>query len=186
MITTLQLTMYSLVMLRWQFRHCHDIQVFLLGSSMGGTIALLLGEKYPNLYNGVLDISGPKSLTSYYNSLSLALQNPALPPMLRIAYEKQIADVEAEFAGAPDEKPKAYERFSPVAHADITIPVLSFAGDLEPNKGGVIVYALAVAEAGRSEYYRYYIVSGGGHTDPPVIDSVLIHFNELVDYPVGW
>ena len=33
-------------------------KVFLYGSVMGANFALLLGEKYPNLYSGVLDVGG--------------------------------------------------------------------------------------------------------------------------------
>ncbi len=42
-------------------------KVILVGASMGGTISLLLGEKYPELYDGVLDICGGKDLTARYN-----------------------------------------------------------------------------------------------------------------------
>jgi pimeloyl-ACP methyl ester carboxylesterase len=42
-------------------------KVYLVGVSMGGKIALLLGEKYPKVYSGVLDISGGKNTTDFYN-----------------------------------------------------------------------------------------------------------------------
>ena len=35
---------------------------------------------------------------------------------------------------------------------------------------------IAVAKAGRSEYYREYTVDPGMHADPPVIDEALIRF----------
>ena len=41
-------------------------KVYIFGGSMGGEIALLLGEKYPNIYSGVLDICGPKDLVAAY------------------------------------------------------------------------------------------------------------------------
>ena len=37
-------------------------EVYLVGFSMGGLVACLLGEKYPNLYDGVLDVCGAKDV----------------------------------------------------------------------------------------------------------------------------
>ena len=37
-------------------------EVYLVGFSMGGLVACLLGEKYPNLYDGVLDVCGSKDV----------------------------------------------------------------------------------------------------------------------------
>jgi triacylglycerol esterase/lipase EstA (alpha/beta hydrolase family) len=42
-------------------------KVFVIGHSMGGAIALLLGEKYPEPYDGVLDISGMRDIVMGYN-----------------------------------------------------------------------------------------------------------------------
>ena len=43
-------------------------KVFLLGVSMGGEIAFLLGEKYPDLYCGVLDVCGVKDVASLWET----------------------------------------------------------------------------------------------------------------------
>ena len=43
-------------------------KVFLYGISMGGDIALLTGQKYPQLYSGVLDIAGTKDSIDLYNT----------------------------------------------------------------------------------------------------------------------
>jgi predicted esterase len=37
-------------------------KVYLVGFSMGGLVACILGEKYPNLYDGVLDVCGAKDV----------------------------------------------------------------------------------------------------------------------------
>jgi len=46
-------------------------KVLLLGISMGGDVALQLGAKYPQLYDGVLDICGTKDAAAQYNDKML-------------------------------------------------------------------------------------------------------------------
>src|SRR4030065_136748 len=43
-------------------------KVFLIGASMGGNVALMLGEKYPNVYSGVLDMYGSKDIKNQYET----------------------------------------------------------------------------------------------------------------------
>jgi len=43
-------------------------KIFVMGGSMGGAVAILLGEKYPDLYSGVLDLCGAKDLTVTVNN----------------------------------------------------------------------------------------------------------------------
>jgi len=42
-------------------------KVFLIGLSMGGQIDLMLADKFPDLYAGVLDVCGNKDTTAFYN-----------------------------------------------------------------------------------------------------------------------
>jgi pimeloyl-ACP methyl ester carboxylesterase len=42
-------------------------KIFLIGLSMGGQIDLMLADKYPDLYAGVLDVCGNKDTTAFYN-----------------------------------------------------------------------------------------------------------------------
>lgn len=42
-------------------------KVFLIGLSMGGQIDLMLVDKFPDLYAGVLDVCGNKDTTAFYN-----------------------------------------------------------------------------------------------------------------------
>jgi len=178
-------------------------KVFLIGHSMGGAIALLLGEKYPGLYDGVLDISGMRDIVMGYNdsvegiaeieSIPEAIWNN-LPPSLQ-AYLSQLllllkqmtADMEAQYGGTYDDKPQHYERLNPVDNAEISIPMISVTGaqdQLSTNQ--VHTFENAVAEAGCSEYYQLYIVPAGDHANPPTINAALSHFAELVNYPDGW
>ncbi len=152
-------------------------KVFLIGTSMGGNIALLLGEKYPDLYSGVLDICGVKDLKSLYEGaqyvLSLTDQQISdllgipieLVPYYRAFVEGWLADVQVECGGTLEDKPQAYEKISPTCHADITRPVISVIGGMDyivpPEQ--TEMYQNAVALAGRSDLYRLYTVPLGGH-----------------------
>jgi len=166
-------------------------KVFIIGHSMGGAIALMLGEKYPELYDGVLDISGMKDIIMYYTFM-VALINgpmwPSLPAPLKANLLQMKADMEAQYGGTYDDKPKAYERLNPTSNAKISIPVITVNGaqDKYSSLQQTHSYENAVAEAGCSEYYKLYIANPGQHDDPPTIDAALSHFEELVDYPVGW
>jgi hypothetical protein len=54
---------------------------------MGGLIGLLLGEKYPELYDGVLDISAMKDVILGYPQLVAIINGPNwpnIPPALKL------------------------------------------------------------------------------------------------------
>ena len=62
-------------------------KVFIIGHSMGGLIGLLLGEKYPELYDGVLDISAMKDVILGYPQLVAIINGPNwpnIPPALKL------------------------------------------------------------------------------------------------------
>jgi len=169
-------------------------KVFLIGASMGGNVALLLGEKYPDLYSGVLDICGVKDLKSLYEAAQevLSLSDEEISdqlgiplwyvPIYRLFVENWLADIQIECGGTPEDKPKAYEGISPTYHADITKPVISVIGGIDyvVPPWQTEMYQDAVALAGRSDLYRVYIVPLGGHCDGPVIVEALYRFGELV------
>jgi len=169
-------------------------KVFIIGRSLGGAIVLLLGEKYPELYDGVLDISGVKNVTQLYVDLVALINSPGwpytLPPDRQASFMQMVMDIEAEYGGTYDEKPQHYEKRNPVSNAEISIPIISVHGAQDPNmrptSKQALSYGIAVDAAGCSEYYRVYVADPGKHGDPPVIDEALIRFEELVDYPVGW
>jgi hypothetical protein len=191
MSTTFQLTLFSLLMLRCQFRCWRDIKVFIIGHSMGGAIALLLGEKYPQLYDGVLDISAMRDIILGYTDSVFLINSPGIwstiPPDVQALLLNMVADMEAAFGGSYDDKPEAYERLNPVDNAEIRIPMISVtgAGDkLSVNQ--VNTFKDAVDAAGCSEYYRLYVVPAGDHANAITINAALSHFAELVDYPDGW
>jgi pimeloyl-ACP methyl ester carboxylesterase len=178
-------------------------KVFLIGHSMGGAIGLLLGEKYPELFDGVLDISGMRDIVlGYTDSIEGIAEIESIPeevwnnldPYLQ-AYLTQLllllkhmtADMEVQFGGTYDNKPQHYERLNPVDNAEISIPMISVTGAQDQvSTNQVYTFENAVAEAGCSEYYRLYIVPAGDHANPPTINAALSHFNELVNYPLGW
>jgi hypothetical protein len=98
-----------------------------------------------------------------------------------------VADMEAEFGKTYDDKQQHYERLNPVDNAEISIPMISVTGvgdQLSTNQAHT--FENAVDAAGCSEYYRLYMVPGGDHGNATTINAALSHFEELVDYPVGW
>jgi acetyl esterase/lipase len=159
-------------------------RVFLFGGSMGGQIALLLGEKYPNVYSGVLDICGPKDLVTMYNDgsylASATLEQiraffgwPATAPAdSTVQFFKDFAaksgvDLIAETGGSPTTAPQAYEKISPINHVNIGIPVISLVGtkDYIVALSQTQTYQSAITAAGHSESYKMIVVQGGGHID---------------------
>ena len=158
---------------------------------MGGAIGLLLGEKYPELYDGVLDISGMKDVILGYTELLAVINGPNwpnIPPPAKAMFLQMKADMEAEYGGTYYDKTKNWEKRSAASNAEISIPVITVNGaqDKLMSPQQAVSYELAVAEAGCSEYYRRYTANPGGHNNPPTIDEALSHFEELVDYPFGW
>ena len=95
-------------------------KVFLCGTSLGGAVALLLGEQHPNIYSGVLDINGVKdTLYLYYTGVNYLNSSitPDPDPFLSFFFSLATA------AGPPD--PEDLQNNSPNFHADISIPVIS-------------------------------------------------------------
>jgi S-formylglutathione hydrolase FrmB len=173
-------------------------KVFIVGHSMGGLIGLLLGEKYPELYDGVLDISGMRDIVlGYTDSIAVIAgitadwdemtpEEQAVYGPLRDMLVQMVADMEAECGGTYDEKPQHYKKLNPVDNAEISIPMISVTGAGDPlSVNQVYTFRDAVIAAGCEEYYKLYVVPGG-HANPPTINAALSHFAELVDYPVGW
>jgi pimeloyl-ACP methyl ester carboxylesterase len=132
-------------------------KVYLVGLSMGAKIALLLGEKYPKVYGGVIDISGGKNTTDLYNryatiaamtndtELAAYIQSTGAPvppypfslyppPLssqfnaMRNFFGNGSADIATELGGTPNAVPEAYQASDPVYHANISIPVISVHG----------------------------------------------------------
>jgi len=166
-------------------------KVFVIGHSMGGAIALMLGEKYPELYDGVLDISAMRNTTMGYLDTVAAINSPnwpLIPAPMKAQLLQMKADMETQYGGTYDEKPQAYERLNPSSNAKISIPVVTVYGAVDPltNARQAASYGIAVDAAGCSEYYRLYKAIGGTHDNSVTVNAALSHFKELVDYPVGW
>jgi len=180
-------------------------EVFLFGGSMGGQIALLLGEKYPDIYSGVLDICGPKDLVTMYNDGSYiagaTLEQirafygwPAtVPADSTVQFFKDFAaksgvDLVAETGGSPTTVPQAYEKISPLNHVNISIKVISLVGtkDYIVALSQTQAYLNAVNAAGHSESYKIIEVSGGGHLDAVTMEKAEDALQELLEsVPIG-
>ena len=197
--STYQLTMYII--------DNYDVtgKVFLYGISMGGAVALLLGEKYPDLYSGVLDQFGTKDLKAQHSTKSrwanltdeelaaeLTALGIAVPPpgytsleALRNRVAPDVADFVLETGGTPATHPQAYEDRSPTYHANIMIPVITTHGTDDPIVPlfESLMYQTAVAKAGHSSLYRLYTVPGAGHgTTGFPSTEIPARFNELVEW----
>jgi len=181
-------------------------KVYIIGVSMGGNIALNLGAKYPELYDGVLDIYGTKNLISNYEEkvyLAGILDDAALQLAVFTKYGGTIplsivpgfrsfclnaaADIELACGGTPEEKPQAYERLSPTFCAvDITVPTITVHGTIDV----IVPYSEAVEfmnnveAAGCSDMYRLYKVVGGGHSPDLSVSNKAYYvcFWQLVDW----
>jgi pimeloyl-ACP methyl ester carboxylesterase len=134
-------------------------KVFLFGISMGGNIALLTSQKYPQLYAGVLDLCGSKDLADAYNTkmdflaakndteMASKLQaiNAPVPPYpfstlvppplsLQLSYwrsycNQSAADIAIECGGTPQNASERYVKDSPTGNANISRPVITVHGD---------------------------------------------------------
>jgi len=164
MIRTHQLTEYVI--------DNYDVtgKVYLFGQSMGGGIALLLGTKYPQLYDGVIELSGVKDVAAQYtltmdlanimddNELAEAIlaNGGSVPPCpLAFGYDIPTAlagyrafcltsatDIALELGGTPEKKTKAYEKVSPIYNAlDIAIPTITVHG----TSDSIVTYAQSLA-----------------------------------------
>jgi hypothetical protein len=154
--------------------------VFLVGFSFGGQVALMLGEKYPELYSGVLDVVGPKDYITGYEWLKhcadlsipdltaefAALNLSPFPYTNLEDFQQYCLTTTAKMkADNIEEKTKPFERYSPVYYADIQIPVITIAGahDAIAPLSQHLMYQAAVAEAGHADLYRLVIVPNGAH-----------------------
>jgi pimeloyl-ACP methyl ester carboxylesterase len=163
-------------------------KIILVGVSFGGNVALMLGEKYPELYDGVLDVVGVKDWKAEYewfkhcadssiSELQAEFTASNLSPFPLTTLEDYqdyclgaSAWIRDYFGSSPEEKPKAYERYSPTYQADIKIPVITLAGarDAIVPLSQHYAYQAAVAEAGHADLYRLVVLPNGAHADLPV------------------
>lgn len=187
-------------------------KVYLIGFSMGGQIACMLADKYPDRYDGVLDVCGNKDMAAFYHywkDMSLLPQDanqiksffsaaPAYIPTFVLnmipdggwlamppATTPVLSDVEIECGRTPETRLQAYDRLSPTSHAHITIPVISLIAryDVIVPLQQQMDYYDAVEEAGCLAYYRSYTI-GAGHCDSTMVGKVQTYFAKLVAWVV--
>lgn len=184
-------------------------KVFLMSISMGGAVSLILAEKYPNLYSGVADFSGVKSLSASYlhkatiasktDCASLLTYFEGYPANIDPAYLPVYADeaecleyiagagltaeeMIEECGGTPDEKPKAYARKSPLDNPEISVPVIIVHGtaDTQVPFSQSEEYCDAVNAVTEPDLCRLYPVVGAGHTSMAVYSQSIARLFELV------
>jgi pimeloyl-ACP methyl ester carboxylesterase len=128
-------------------------KVFLWGFSMGGAVACLLGEKYPELYSGVIDVSGVKDLEEAY---WLALMAGST---------EHVEDFETECGDSPEKNLKAYKRRSPINNPEVSIPVIVIHGMLDPLVpfSQSVDYEQAVNDSTEPDLCKLYLIPGEGH-----------------------
>ncbi len=188
-------------------------RIYIAGGSMGGNIALLLGEKYPNIYSGVLDICGAKNLTYLHDgAASVASKNDAevtallqsfgaqvppypfslYPPQSWMTYYRNwcaqcATDMETEFGGTPSSVPQAYRNLDPLYHTNISIPVITVhgTGDALVPYAQSLQYQAAIAAANKSSLYRLYPVNGGEHVSPSVLTEATNRLNEVISWSIA-
>jgi hypothetical protein len=181
-------------------------KVYLFGVSMGGGIALLLGAKYPNLYDGVLEAAGLKDAIAMYTlkmnyasitddddlSEAILANGGNVPPspfptvaVFRAWCQTAAADIAIACGGTPEKKTQAYERISPTFSAvEIAIPTITVHGDADAlvPYAESLSYLTAVAQAGHSDFYRLYRVAGAQHIDPLLSLQMGMSFLYLVNW----
>jgi pimeloyl-ACP methyl ester carboxylesterase len=173
-------------------------KVFVMGGSMGGCVAILVGEKYPELYSGVLDLCGAKDLVGSFNgcvwAAGLTLEEfrvafgiPAEVPDEAVQdfqdfFVSVLNDILAETGGTPQTKPKVYAKIDPNQQTDISIPIISIYGsaDIICPPSLVVAYHDALVAAGHGDLHRYYIIDGATHIDALIFGAVPEHLAELV------
>jgi surfactin synthase thioesterase subunit len=183
-------------------------KIYVIGISMGGSMALELGAKYPDLYDGVIDLAGPKDYAAAYaDGMYLAslpdvellaefarrgvttYPLPPIPSVIKLFLQLVNTDTVIECGGTPESKPQAYERISPLYSAvDVDIPTVTLHG----TKDGLSPYAQstayknAVTAAGHSDLYRLYKVTGAQHGDAALFAQMFQApynaFYQLVDW----
>jgi len=169
-------------------------KVFLQGVSLGGSIALVLGESYPDVYSGVLDVVGVKDWAMHYNYKETLLDS--LDPIL-LESAQGIYDMIDNYGGTPDERPKKYAKYSATSHTDLAIPIISLVhenDDIVPYAQTTYYHSLVVDTSWHvvvtidedtldplSPSGDYY-----GHYDPYVMQAIPIYFEYLVMWAHGF
>ena len=169
-------------------------KVFLWGGSLGGSVALNLGARYPDVYSGVLDVIGVKDWAMQYNH-GVNDMIPSSDPFLAGFGAQMIPSMLESYGGTPDERPQKYAKYSATSYTDLSIPVISFVHlndqivpyeqttfyhSLVGNEWHVVV-TVPVDTPGPSPFGPSWY----GHFDPLITVGAPIFFNLLVQWSNG-
>lgn len=177
-------------------------KVFLHGISLGGGVALVLGERYPNVYSGVLDIAGVKDAAmQYYHKVETLNDNtPPFPigtgdPFLFNLYDGDPERMADKMGGTPDEKPHKYAKYSATSYTDLKIPVISLVhlnDDIVPYESTIYYHSLVgdtwhvvVTVNVDTPNPKSYSGDYYGHMDPKLYAAIPIYWEYLVMWSNG-
>ena len=177
-------------------------KVFLQGISLGGSVALILGESYPDVYSGVLDVAGVKDFAMhYYHAVDILNENtPPYPigtgdPILFDFFKGTPERMEEKNGGTPEEKPQKYVKYSATSHIDLKIPVISVVhlnDDIVPYEETTYYHSLVgdtwhVVVTVNKDTPNPNTYSGDyyGHLDPKLFAAMPIYFEYLVMWSNG-
>jgi pimeloyl-ACP methyl ester carboxylesterase len=93
-------------------------------------------------------------------------------------------EMEIECGGTPDEKPKAYDRRSPIGNPEISVPVIIVHGtaDTQVPYSQSVAYRDAVNAITGPDLCRLYPVFHAGHTSMSVYGQMIPRFFELFEW----
>jgi hypothetical protein len=177
-------------------------KIFLQGISLGGGVALVLGESYPDVYSGVLDVAGLKDAAmGYYHMVETLNENtPPFPdgtgdPFLYNFYLGRPEQQVKQMGGTPEEKPQKYAEYSATSHTYLKIPVISIVhlnDDIVPYEQTTYYHSLVgedwhVVATVNVDTYNPNSYSGDyyGHLDPRLFAAMPIYFEYLVMWSNG-
>jgi hypothetical protein len=169
-------------------------KVFLWGGSLGGSVALNLGARYPDVYSGVLDVIGVKDWAMEYTNGAENML-PSSDPFLVAFGTQMITSMEENYGGTPDERPQKYAKYSATSYTDLSIPVISFVhlnDQIVPYEQTTyyhsivgdqwhVIVTVPVDTPGPSPFGPTWY----GHFDPLIWAGQPIFFNLLVQWSNG-
>ena len=170
----------------------YNIEKFvILGTSMGGHIALILAIEHPEDVCRVVDIYG---VTDVKEKVKYVLKMLILLPlallifkelkMLRSAFHF-LSDVKREFGGNPAvlKFTEEYDKYSPLNRiSELKAPLLVIHGDKDyvvPLKFSEKLVEKLKNSGKESLLYKFHVVEGTGHDEETVIRSMDVIFSFL-------
>ncbi len=175
-------------------REKHQVEKFVvLGTSMGGHVALMYAIENPEDLYGVVDIYGVvdvemqvRYVVRMLSMLPVAVFKIKDLSALKAAF-RFLADVKKEFGGEPKllKFTEEYARYSPLRRiGELKVPLLIIHGDKDPAVPLEFSEKLVnrLKESGKADLlYKFHIVEGFGHEEKTVEESLDVLY-EFLEY----